>query len=121
MERRHEQGRGAAGCLFSLVVIAVLVLVGVKAVPARVKVAELQDYSVRLAESASLPGHSDEEISKLILQKANDLKLPVKAEDIRVSRGGGEVHVRVKYMMPLDFGFYTYRWQVDHTIDRMLF
>lgn len=121
MERRHEHGRGAVGCLFSLVVIGALVVIGLKAVPARIAVAELQDYAVRQAESASLPGFSDEEISKHILEKARELKLPVEASALRVSRGGGEVRVQLHYSMPLDFGFYTYRWEVDHNIERVLF
>ncbi len=121
MERRHEHGRGAVGCLFSLVVIGVLVLIGAKAIPARIAVAELQDYAVRQAESASLPGYSDEAIAKRLLEKAQELKLPVEASAINVSRGGGEIRVHLQYDMPLDFGFYTYRWKIDRSIERVLF
>lgn len=121
MARIHENGRGAVGCLLTLVVIAALVIIGAKAVPARINVGELQDYCVRQAESASLPDYSDEDIAKRILAKAQELKLPVNANDIQVSRRAGEVHVLVRYTLPLDFLFYTYNWHVEHKLSRILF
>jgi len=121
MARNHESGKGAAGCLIALLLVVIVGMIAYKAIPARIAVAELQDYCEDQAEKASLDGFTDENIAKSIHRKAQELKLPVQAEDIKVRRDGGQVYINVDYVMPLRFPGYTYRWTVNHDIARVLF
>lgn len=121
MARNHESGKGAAGCLIALLVVIILGMIAYKAIPARIAVAELQDYCEDQAERASLDGFTDENIARSIHRKAQELKLPVQAEDIRVRRDGGQVYITVDYTVPLRFPAYTYRWKVKHEVARVLF
>lgn len=121
MNRRSELGRGALGCLISLAVVVIIGMIAYQAIPKRIAVAEMQDYCVNQAESASLPGYDNEAITKHLVEKAHELNLPIPPEAIEVSRGGSEVHIRVKYTIKLNFPLYTYVWDVDHDISRPLF
>lgn len=120
MERRIRGG-GNLGCIVGLLVIAVTVVILLKVVPAKIAVAELRDFCERQAETASFPRNTDEVIAKAILGKAEELKLPLKAESLRVWRDGGAVHIEASYRVVLEFPGYTYNWDVRHSIERVLF
>jgi hypothetical protein len=121
MDRDHELGRGAIGCVLALVVVAIVAMIAYQAIPKRIAVAELQDYCEAQAERASLSEYTNENIQKNIAEKARELKLPVTLQDIHVRRDGGQVYVEVHYIVPLEFPGYTYRWEVSHDVARVLF
>jgi hypothetical protein len=121
MARAREKGSNNLGCRLGLVLVIVVVFIGVKAVPARLSVAELQDFCEHEAEQASLPRFSDERIADAIFSKAIDEHLPVKKEDIKVSRDQAQVHIEVKYRVVIDFLVYQYNWDVEHKVERVLF
>jgi len=121
MAKRREIGAGNVGCVVSLAILVVAVLIAMKIIPVRVAVAELQDYCEKEAEQASLPLNSDQMITDRILIKAQQNNLPVPKENIKVWRGGGMVHVEVKYRVVLDLLVYKYNWDVEHKADRTLF
>ena len=77
MAKRRETGAGNVGCIISLAILAVAVILAVKVIPTRVAVAELQDFCERAAEQASLPRHTDEIITDEILIKAQQENLPL--------------------------------------------
>jgi len=121
MAHWHEKGKGNIGCVIGIALLAVAVLIGVKVVPTRLAVAELQDFCEREAEQASLPRFGDEKIADAILSKANEEHLPTQKEDIKVWRDQSQVHVEVRYRVVLDLVVYQYNWDVEHKVDRTLF
>ena len=121
MARRREIGGGNIGCIFSFVLLLAVIFVGIRVVPTRIAVAELQDFCEREAEQASLPRFTNEAIAAAIYEKAKQEDLPVKKEDISVTRDGVRVKVVVKYHVVFDFGVYKYDWPVEHNVERTLF
>jgi hypothetical protein len=121
MAKRRDIGAGNVGCVISLAILVVAVLIAVRVVPTRIAVAELADYCEKEAEQASLPRNSNEAIAERILMKAKQSNLPVTKENIKVWRDGGQVHVEVKYTVVLDLLVYKYVWDVEHRVDRILF
>ncbi|HQT95007.1 MAG: hypothetical protein B7Z68_10620 [Acidobacteria bacterium 21-70-11] len=121
MARWREIGSSNIGCIFSFVLLLFVVFVGIRVVPTRIAVAELQDFCERQAERASLPHYSDEDIAASILEKAKENDLPVKKEDIKVWRDAGFVKILVKYHVVFDIGVYKYDWPVEHKVERILF
>ncbi|MGD1149394.1 MAG: hypothetical protein ABR961_15750 [Thermoanaerobaculaceae bacterium] len=121
MGHSHERGSNSIGCFLGLALVIVVVFIGVKAVPTRLSVAELQDFCEREGEQASLPRFGDERIADAIFGKAIEEHLPVKKEDIKVSRDQTEVHIEVRYRVVIDFLVYQYNWDVEHKVDRTLF
>lgn len=126
MRRRFERGEGKAGCIIGLIFLALALWIGVRFLPVRVAVASLQDFTEQTALKANMirpaEGQSRESMIKhLILKKAEDERLPVKAEDITVKLTTQACIIHVKYTRVIDFGFYKYHWNVEHQADRVLF
>ncbi len=121
MARWRERGASNVGCIVGLAILVVVVLLAVRVIPVRVAVAELQDFCETVAEQASLPRMSDQIIADQILLKAEEQHLPVSKENIKVWRDSADVHVEVKYTVPLDLYVYQYNWNVVHRVDRTLF
>jgi hypothetical protein len=121
MARWRETGSSNIGCILSFVLLLFVVFAGIRVVPTRIAVAEMQDFCERQAERASLPHFSDEDIAASILQKAKENDLPIKKEDIKVWRDGGRVNILVKYHVVFDLGVYKYDWPVEHKVERILF
>ena len=121
MARWREMGRSNIGCILSFALLLLVIFIGIRVVPTRIAVAEMQDFCERQADQASLPRFTDERITNAIMEKAQEERLPIKKEDIKVSRDSGHVDILVKYHVPLDIVFYQYDWVVEHKVDRVLF
>ena len=121
MAHWNEKGKGNLGCIVGSALLAAALVIAVTVVPTRLAVAELQDFCEREAEQASLPRFSDERITDAIVSKANEERLPVGKEDIKVWRDQAQVHVEVRYRVVLDLLVYQYNWDVEHKVDRTLF
>jgi hypothetical protein len=119
MRELRERGAGTLGCIFGLLLLLVAVIVGLKVVPAKIAVADLEDYCRQQAERGSL--ENDERMHEHILDKATSLNLPVRAEDIKITRAHGQIEVQVVYDMHLKFPLYTYDWHVVTDVERPLF
>jgi hypothetical protein len=128
MAKRSERGEGKAGCIIGLIVLAIALWIGIKVVPVRVAVASLQDYCEETAQKAGLlregtaEGDTKEkQIIYLITRKADQERLPVRADNVEVRLTDQRCVITVKYTVPLDFVFYKYDWRVEHSVDRVLF
>jgi hypothetical protein len=126
MTKRRESGDGKLGCVVSLALLAVAIIVAVKAVPVRMAVAELDDFCVNQAERASIrrerSGQTPEQqIADAIFLEAQKQNLPVAKDQIKVWRDSEFEHVEVKYRVVIDFLFYKYNWDVVHSVDRRIF
>jgi len=120
MRRRSaEAGSGNLGCILWVVVLAIAVLIAWKAIPVKVRSAELYDHMVEITKFGA---HSTpEEMEKDILNKAKELDLPLDKEHVKVERIGDRVRMEASYTVPLEFPGYTYKWHFDHQVDRPLF
>ena len=121
MARWREIGGSNVGCIIGFVVLLLVVFIGIKVVPTRIAVAELQDFCEKQAEQASLPRFTNERITDAILEKAQEARLPVKKADIKVDRNTQRIDILVKYHVILDLVVYQYDWAVEHKVDRTLF
>ena len=121
MNRLTERGESNIGCLVGLVFLAGAVVVAIKIIPVKISVAEFKDFMVRQAEQASLPRHDDEVISNALLRKAQELKLQISKEQIKVWRNDSMVYVEVKYRVVLNLLITNYNWNVEEKVERNLF
>lgn len=119
LRNRRERGEGQLGCLVGLVILALAVFVAWKMVPIKVKAAELRQVVVDEAKSAGT--HSDKVIMGNILSKAHENNLPVTEENVKISRGGGNITVEANYVVPVEFPGYTYQWRFNHTATNPIF
>ena len=121
MRRRNaERGEGNLGCIVWLLVLGLAVMIAVKAIPVKMASAELYDYMEEAARSTGV-NTTAEEVSKAILQRAADLKLPLTKEGLTVVRDGDRLRMRAEYVVPVEFPGYTYNWHFLHEMDRPIF
>jgi len=120
MVRNGQRGEGNLGCILWAVVFAVVAYVAWTMVPIKIASAQLSDF---MEDQAKFAEHrSPEKIKKAILAKAEELKLPVDAADVKVERKGDYIYMDAEYTVPVKFaGGYVYEWHFEHHIDRPIF
>ena len=117
--RRFQAGEGKIGCIFWLLVVGALALVGWKMIPVKVATSELYDFMVEQAKWAgSTP---PEQLQKGIVAEAKRLNLPVEAENVRVVSEGGRIKMSARFTVPIDFPVRTYDWDFNLEVDRPIF
>jgi hypothetical protein len=119
MRRFRERGEGQLGCVFGLILLLVAIFVAYKMVPIKVKAAELRGEVIDEAKNAGV--RSDETILKTILQKAQELELPLGKEGVQIRRSGSRIRVDVNYTVPVEFPGFTYQWNFHHEADNPIF
>lgn len=117
--RRSQSGEGQGGCIFSLLILLAVAFVCYKMIPVKVKAAEFRQELVDEAKSGSL--RTDKQIRANLMQKADDLGLPLKEQDLKISRNRSQITVSAEYVVPVDFPGYTYMWEFDPDYTTPLF
>ncbi len=118
-KRASERGEGKGGCIVGLILFLAAIFVAYKMIPVKVKAAELRGVVVDEAKSAGT--HNDKQIRASILNKANDLHLPLKDEDLMIARAASTIKIDAQYTVPLEFPGYTYMWKFQHTAENPIF
>lgn len=117
--QRGERGEGKVGCVVWVLILAIAVLIAWKAIPVKVRSAELYDFMVDTAKfAAQTPA---EEVKKQILIKAKALDLPLDKERLSVEKGSDRIRIKADYTVPLEFPGYTYNWKFHNEVDRPVF
>lgn len=115
----RESGQGRVGCTLWVLLLALVVLIGWKAIPVKIKSAELHDFMV---EQAKWAGRAPPEVIKRnIMGKAVELDLPVDKKKIVVVNVAGRIRMRCTYTVPINILGYTYDWDFNHEVDRPVF
>jgi hypothetical protein len=119
--RRDTRQSGAIriGTVIWLLVFVAVVLVCKEAIPVKIRSSQLEDFMVELAKFSTR--EPDDKLQKRILEKADELQLPLVKDGVTVKKSNGRVHMRAQYTIPLEFPFYTYVWHFDHEVDRPIF
>jgi hypothetical protein len=119
VSQRRERGEGKVGCVVWMLFLAIAVLVAWKAIPVKMRTAELYDFMLDTAKfSAQTPA---EEVKRQILIKAKALEIPLDKERLSVEKGSDRIRMKADYTVPLEFPGYTYNWNFHHEVDRPVF
>jgi len=117
----RQEGQINAGCFVALIIVAIIVVIGVKTVPLMVEVGDMQKEIELLAERASLSTYTNKRIKGKILQKAEELNLPVAPENVKIKRSSKHIQITVTYDLVIKYPFYTYHWHKVHDVEREVF
>jgi hypothetical protein len=108
-----QRGKAGIGTLVALLVVVSGVYLGMKFIPLRASAYQFDD-TVReqvVFAGARRRKISDEEITRNLLQRADDLELPVTRRNVRITRRSTRIRIQVAYKMPIHLPFdYTYEW-----------
>jgi hypothetical protein len=118
--RSAERGEGNLGCILWLLLLGLVVLVAWKAVPVKMKSVELYEHMDELAKFAAARAKSDD-LKRSILQRAEQLDIPLEREAIEVDLGAERVRMKVEYTIPVEVLGFTYDWHFEQEVDRQIF
>ena len=120
MRRRlRARGEGKIGCILWALVFAVVGLVAWKMIPVKIASSQLYDYMEDEAKFAA--GNTIETMKKRIVEKAHELDLPLKEENVTVEKPGDNIRMRAVFEVPVEFPGYTYVWKFDHQVNRPIY
>ena len=113
---RDQSGRNSLRGIFALVLVVSMVYFGMKFIPVRASAYQFDD-AIRdeiIFVGGRLLGRRtpDETIMKTLLEHAAMLRLPIKREDIVITRTGNKyIVIEANYTIRIDFvGGYFYDW-----------
>ena len=119
MRRYGQRGEGQAGCIFGLIILLIGIFIAYKLIPVKVKAADLRQTVVDEAKMAGSRG--DDRILRNILRKAEDLRLPVTENNVKIERRYQNISIDVEYVVPVEFPGYTHMWKFHHHADNPIF
>lgn len=117
--RKWQKGEGKAGCIFWLLLLGIGVFTAWQMVPPKIADMQLKDYVEELAQLE--PRKSGEWFEQAILNRAKDLEIPLKKNDLKVDKTLRRVKVEMTYIVPIDFIVTTYKWKFEHKLERDIF
>jgi hypothetical protein len=119
--RRATLGRGNLGCILWLIVVIAVGHVLWIVVPVKIKTSEFYDVMQEQASFGSIK--SEGAIRYEILRRAEQLKIPVTKDNLKIVRSREAVTVEAHYEIPLEFfgGVYKYVWKFDPVVSRPTF
>jgi hypothetical protein len=118
---RSARGAGNIGCALWLVVIVLVGHVLWKVVPVKVRTSTFYDSMQEQASFGSIK--SVQAIEWEVLRRAEELRIPVTKENLKVTRARNAVTVEAHYTITIEFfgGAYKYVWKFDQVVERPTF
>jgi len=118
---RRQRGDVPVGCLVGFVAAVLIAVLAIKLVPIMVDVGEFDKEIKNNAERANNIGYSDKRIRANILDKADELDIPIHSKSVWIKRTATRIKIRVIYDYPIEFPGYTYVWKKVHEEERIIF
>jgi hypothetical protein len=119
--RRVARGAGNIGCLIWLVVLVAVGHVLWKVVPVKIRTSTFYDVMQEQASFGSIK--STQAIEYEVLRRAEELRIPVTRENLKVVRSRESVTVEAHYELTIEFfgGAYKYVWKLNPVVTRPTF
>ena len=116
-----QAGKGNIGCLFTFLILAVAGYLGYKFIPHVVSYFELKDAASEIAvQYAARLGRPDSpELSTIqgaVYSKAQQLQIPLKRQDIQVTRDDDRINITVHYLVVVDLPRYPYEVKFNFAV-----
>lgn len=116
---RYQRGEGQAGCVVGIILLLIGIFIAYKLIPVKLNAAELRQT---VHDEAKMAGsRSDGRIMTGILRKAEELRLPVTADNVKINRANNQISIDVTYVVPVEFPGYVYKWTFHHSADNPIF
>jgi hypothetical protein len=106
-DRRSERGGVSLKNVVFLAVAVLGIFLAFKIVPPYVSEYQLQDKMQELARFGIVNHYTDEQIRDNVFKVVQDLDLPAKREDIKVTVTQSIVRISLEYTVPVDLLFYS--------------
>ena len=105
--RNSQRGAGKLKSVFFALLFLLGIYVAYKLVPPYVSEYQLQDKMQELARFGIVNRYSEEQVRENVFKTVQDLDLPVKREDIKVTVTQATCRISLDYTVPVDLLFYS--------------
>jgi hypothetical protein len=105
--RNSQRGAGKLKSVFFALLFLLAIYVAYKLVPPYVSEYQLQDKMQELARFGIVNRYSEEQVRENVFKTVQDLDLPVKREDIKVTVTQATCRISLDYTVPVDLLFYS--------------
>ena len=116
---RWQKGEGKGAIIFWLLVFAAAGVIGKEWIPAKIADMQLRDHVDEMAKL--YPRHDAAFFREQIVNRAKELYIPLKAEDVQVEKNLKRVRVRFTYTVPMDLIVTTWNLPFKHELERDIF
>jgi hypothetical protein len=114
-----RRGEGAFGLIVGLVVLFVVVVAIVRIVPLHIHGTEVLDA---MNEAANFGGLKPlEKLQYDVFLRAQDARVPITRDAIRVERSGSYIAISAKYEQSVDIFGYKYVYKFDKRVEKPVF
>jgi hypothetical protein len=104
---RSQRGEGKLKAIVFTLVALMGIYLAFKFVPPYVSEYQLQDKMQEQARFGIVNRYSEEQVRDNVFKVAQDLELPIKREDIKVSVSLQTVKIALEYTVPVEMFFYS--------------
>jgi hypothetical protein len=118
--RTNERGQGRIGLLISVALVGIAIFTGVKFIPVKVAAYQFKDVLTQECRMAAVR-RNDAAVAQRILDKAEELDVPLQGKNLKVRRTRSEMIIRASYEQPIDLKVTTYVFKFDHEEKAPLF
>lgn len=118
---REQRGDVPVGCLVGLIVLGLVVMVGIKTTPIIINVGEFEKEVALMADRANSRSWDNKRMIQTLVNKAEELDVPVTPENILIERSESRFRIRVSFVKEIEFPGYTYVWDKKIEEERPLF
>jgi hypothetical protein len=101
-----ERGEGKLKALIVTGLLVLAVLAGVKVIPPYVAEYQLNDKIQEIARFGVVTHDSEEQIREKVFKTIQELEIPARKEDIKVTAGSSKVTISIDYTVPVDILMY---------------
>jgi hypothetical protein len=102
----HQRGEGKIKTILFLLFFVALIFIGFRTVPAYVAEYQLADKMQETARFSVVAHQNEDQVREAIFKVVQDLDIPAKKEDIKVTSTNSLVTIAVDYTVPVDLLFY---------------
>lgn len=103
---RAQRGGGKLKAIVYTAILIAAVYAAIKIVPAYVSEYQLKDKMSEQARFAIVNRYTEDQIRDNIFRTIQDLDIPAKREDVKVSNTNHGLEISVKYSVPVDLTVY---------------
>lgn len=93
--------------VIAAIVLAALGLFIARFTPIYVHNLELQNYVTGVTGRPGIETNSDDVLRTWVVDRAHQLALPIHADDVKIARSSGGLHIDVRYQVRVDLPGYT--------------
>ncbi len=119
MRRARNRGEGAFGLIFGLAILFVVAVACFRIVPLHVHGREVLDA---MEEAANFGGvKTPEKLQLEVYLKAQEAKVPLQMQDIRVERSGTYLIITARYKQKVEVFGVPYTYEFDKKVEKPVF